>query len=244
MSRSYEELVRIGRDDYASNLEVYTSRKMTNDRDSLNAFFGIIGYLSKVFFWREVNPFQWGLPLTTTPQSLRWFHKRSVTPRRRPDFPSWSWAGWEGEVVHHESLNPVHYSAVHHPDRLDVGSDMIPRYLGLVGNVLDLEGFLVQIDIRTEPFSEAYLPGIEKLLGMVRERNFLHNNTIASGFYDALVVERLHYRFRPDGPLKQEIYLLLLELKAGGMFSRLTQITIFMEPDAMLPTTQTKLKIE
>ncbi|KAL7795608.1 heterokaryon incompatibility domain-containing protein [Trichoderma afarasin] len=99
---------------YLSNIEEYSARKLTYAEDSLNAFRGIARQ-----FWYGKHAVHniWGLAYHPAPpeertssfaQSLSWRHTRdcwdpSQSPQRRPQFPSWSWAGWEGEV-RYESL--------------------------------------------------------------------------------------------------------------------------------------------
>ncbi|KAM6478189.1 heterokaryon incompatibility protein-domain-containing protein [Trichoderma sp. SZMC 28011] len=93
---------------YLSNVEEYSSRKLTYAEDSLNAFRGIAQH----FWYRKYAVHNiWGMGYRMdlrkrTPsfvQSLTWRHAKncwdlSQSPQRRPQFPSWSWAGWEGEV--------------------------------------------------------------------------------------------------------------------------------------------------
>ncbi|ERF75873.1 hypothetical protein EPUS_01239 [Endocarpon pusillum Z07020] len=80
---------------YWSLVEDYTSRNLTFPNDSLRGFKGFLEYFSTL---RNMS-FFWGLPNTPSlSRNLLWSHTpaphQSVT--RRPDFPSWSWAGWSG----------------------------------------------------------------------------------------------------------------------------------------------------
>ncbi|KAK0642909.1 heterokaryon incompatibility protein-domain-containing protein [Cercophora newfieldiana] len=95
---------------YLANIEQYTSRQLSYEEDSLNAFRGIMQRFS------ETKPpihqiFGIPIPLTDNPSemndsfvyALGWCHKHSCwdaakSPSRRVMFPSWSWAGWGGEV--------------------------------------------------------------------------------------------------------------------------------------------------
>lgn len=82
---------------YENLLLDYSSRKMTNEGDILNAFAGVIAVLRESLRCQ----FIYGLPerwmdhallwIDTGPQ-LRRFESRGTT--RTPLFPSWSWAGW------------------------------------------------------------------------------------------------------------------------------------------------------
>ncbi|KAI0444698.1 heterokaryon incompatibility protein-domain-containing protein [Xylaria telfairii] len=105
---------------YVYCAEQYSQRTLTFDDDSLTAFSGIIRMLesnNSSFPVRHI----WGIPFfhpdddpsaqQSTPSAkgvdylaflmlgLGWRHDhRSKPPRRRKNFPSWSWAGWEGSV--------------------------------------------------------------------------------------------------------------------------------------------------
>ncbi|KAH8165698.1 hypothetical protein CIB48_g2509, partial [Xylaria polymorpha] len=105
---------------YVYCAEQYSQRTLTFDDDSLTAFSGIIRMLESnntSFPVRHI----WGIPFfhpdddhsaqQATPSAegvdylaflmlgLGWRHDhRSKPPRRRKNFPSWSWAGWEGSV--------------------------------------------------------------------------------------------------------------------------------------------------
>ncbi|KAI0201072.1 heterokaryon incompatibility protein-domain-containing protein [Astrocystis sublimbata] len=84
----------------------YTRRNLTFDSDSLTAFAGISHHL------RVSEPkvsHMLGIPYVPsllepesedsyTIYSLCWSHRGEAAPRRRARFPSWTWAGWAGEV--------------------------------------------------------------------------------------------------------------------------------------------------
>lgn len=106
---------------YFTSIEEYTKRTLRFESDSCNALAGVMRR-----FARRKQPIYevwgvpylvdrkiWGLPFFVDrngdekvaffAHSLAWFHPsynwdRSVVARRRPDFPSWSWAGWCGRV--------------------------------------------------------------------------------------------------------------------------------------------------
>jgi len=99
-----EEVIRL----YWLCIEEYSSRDLTFDSDSIQAFQGIVERFSKM-----TQPVLaiWGLPYPPSTEKridsfvrgLTWFHSQSCwentqRPRRRQGFPSWSWAGWAGEV--------------------------------------------------------------------------------------------------------------------------------------------------
>jgi len=81
-------------------IEEFTARSLSYDTDSIRAFSVTLRYLST-----EQNPILhlWGLPfcfgdlsIPNLIKSLMWSHRSKA--RRRSGFPSWSWAGWEGQV--------------------------------------------------------------------------------------------------------------------------------------------------
>ncbi|KAI1817711.1 heterokaryon incompatibility protein-domain-containing protein [Poronia punctata] len=89
---------------YLWNVEEYSSRTLRYDEDALRAFQGIIRRFS-----RQARPLGnvWGLAyahnsdlgLSYFVYSLTWSHEtRSIRSRRRNDFPSWTWVGWEGRA--------------------------------------------------------------------------------------------------------------------------------------------------
>ena len=94
-------------------IEAYTARSMSYDEDAIS---GILGVLAALRLDHSIYHF-WGLPFSDDPkmrtlryrprhtsllcgfglaQALLWNH--AVPARRRPDFPSWSWAGWDGAI--------------------------------------------------------------------------------------------------------------------------------------------------
>lgn len=108
---------------YIHCAEEYSMRSLTFDEDSLNAFTGITRSLEK----SRMPPVRniCGIPFlhprdVATPScnyiqmllaGLSWRHKptHGSVPRRRQEFPSWSWAGWAGPVIwpsrtHYETI--------------------------------------------------------------------------------------------------------------------------------------------
>ena len=97
---------------YLGAVEQYSARTLRYDKDSLNAFRGVM----RSYVKRKLSICQlWGVPLpvmddfTETSRyfadSLAWHHRydwrdAANAPKRRTQFPSWSWAGWQGEVVY------------------------------------------------------------------------------------------------------------------------------------------------
>ncbi|KAH7884923.1 heterokaryon incompatibility protein-domain-containing protein, partial [Phlebopus sp. FC_14] len=79
---------------YMKLVYTYTSKKVTNDGDSVHAFSAVLTRLQETTYKQD---FLYGLPLEELPRALLWTHITEV-PRRRAEFPAWSWAGWEGWV--------------------------------------------------------------------------------------------------------------------------------------------------
>jgi len=208
---------------YGGIIHQYTSLRMSFDVDSLNACLGILGGMQRRLF---PSGFVWGLPLQSHPQTLAWLHDRKVgpSPARRAAFPSWSWAGWAGNCLLPDWL-------IEDPGRgkgTEVRRDLRVTYLTSDGPVITVEGWKTTLQIITEPFSEVYRPGIlgeENIVGYLAERNFLHNNTVPSGIYEFLVVERVSVRNREDDAFsRQRVYLLLLEKAESTDLGTLKQI--------------------
>lgn len=106
---------------YLTHIEDYTARDLTYDADSLNAFAGMMRH----FQMEEFGLLQaWGIPFGSFKSedhhsfaygdhlsyTLSWYHVHPCwdaqsRPRRRPDFPSWSWAGWSGPVSYDKQRN-------------------------------------------------------------------------------------------------------------------------------------------
>lgn len=210
-------------------LEMYTARSMTNDDDSINAFLGIQSHLERCIADPVDSSFIWGLPLRHFPQSLRWFHKGKGEHRRRKDFPSWSWAGWEGSVTYSGSLDLMkdarHYRYV---SKRNMGVDMVAKFRGIEGQVLTLEAWVVKLEIRGEPFPEAYIPETDTLLGAIKEGSFTRPVTVPAGVYQFLVVERMRYQAAEGRPFRDEVYMLLLDW-ADGIAMRRTKVRLFTE---------------
>ncbi|KAK3359928.1 heterokaryon incompatibility protein-domain-containing protein [Lasiosphaeria hispida] len=213
---------------YNGLINDYTTREMTNDSDSLNAALGVLAQLKLQVF---PEGFIWGLPLRSNPESLCWFHTRdSAPPQRRPSFPSWSWVGWRGAVLIPDML------LRQGDQRGEVGlrSDMTIQVLDNNGHDLVVEGWVVDLEVVTEPFSEARVPGSDEAIGYVTERNFLHNNTLPTGIHSCLVVQRAAFRRVEDGPEKQVVHMVVLEW-TGQVAQRRTMLTLstFFRQDFM-----------
>ncbi|KAI9573166.1 heterokaryon incompatibility protein-domain-containing protein [Boletus coccyginus] len=78
---------------YLRLVHSYTTKRMSHDADSLNAFSAVLTRLAENYY---KGGFVHGLPVNDLPRALLWFH--FSPPHRRIDFPAWSWAGWGGGV--------------------------------------------------------------------------------------------------------------------------------------------------
>jgi hypothetical protein len=206
-------------DDYQSFLPMYTARKMSHDIDSLNACIGILSHMRKTY---ALDPFTWGLPLHVYPQSLRWYHPTSITPRRRTGFPSWSWVGWEGEATYSDSLDLTR-------NRRVTCTDLTVRFLSIDNQVLILEGYIITLDFRSELLTDAYVPGCDRLVGIMQERNDV-GTSLPVGMYDFLIVERSRFRRSEEESWLDHIYMLLLDWD-GDSATRKTKVRLFVEED-------------
>lgn len=82
-------------------VQEYTTRDLTLEDDSLNAFLGVLNYYART---RRPILHLWGLALREDERTARrprdmmldlfWWHEAAGARRR--GFPSWSWAGWAG----------------------------------------------------------------------------------------------------------------------------------------------------
>jgi len=218
-----EERLSRGEEDYRACVGSYTIRELTNESDSLNAFLGIVGYLTKSYFSSGLIH---GMPLHEFPQALRWYHSRTAEPERRSDFPSWAWCGWQGEVKYSGSLDLTK----EHRDDVYSETDLTVKFKEFDGQILTVEGYQVTLDIRNEPFSEAFVPDTNSSLGPARHRDFQpHKNRLMAGRHEFLVVERLKYKRTEGSLLREDVHMLLLGWNSG-FWVRKEQVSILLDP--------------
>jgi hypothetical protein len=119
-------------------ISLYTIRDLGDESDSLNAFLGILDH-----FQSSVPPIHhhYGIPFQPSDsgdikrsfiESLLWYHKCTLLPRRRLAFPSWSWAGWKGGVA---------FAEISRDDSLPELAD-----LDISSGILQLNAFLFRPD--------------------------------------------------------------------------------------------------
>ncbi|KAI0482774.1 HET-domain-containing protein [Xylariaceae sp. FL0804] len=209
-------------------LTEYTGRHLTNEEDSINACLGILAAMEKRLFR---SGFSFGLPVSSHPQTLAWFHQRRCSPKRRSKFPSWSWAGWQGQVTFPGLLisDTGDEYLFFNPKR-----SMDLQLVHVEGQELTLQGWVVALDVRTDPFSEAFVVGEDaEPIGALTERNFLHNNTLPSGEYSCLIIQRVTYQIGEGGPERERAFLLALEWQ-GQIARRKTLMTLNAFPGMSL----------
>ncbi|CAK7209742.1 hypothetical protein SBRCBS47491_000544 [Sporothrix bragantina] len=213
---------------YVSALSDYTSRNMARDTDSLNGCLGMLNFLQRM---ASLQDFVWGLPLRDFPLSLMWCHAGSSSkgniklppPRRRVDFPSWSFVGWQGEVsyVLPENLLPTAEKSDRERAemaRKEIVHDLYVEFRGIDGidkKTLQLAGWTVRFEIQTAPFSTAYIPGTDEIIGMLTQNEERHPTSLPSGVFDFVVVQRVK-RDMGNGRFRHVLYLLMLDDNGGG----------------------------
>ena len=97
---------------YSRTVADYTSRNLTYPSDILRAFEGVASRFRPLFR----SDFLFGLPRSELDSQILWQPQGPMTRRRDPEsglpiFPSWSWAGWVGEVRcnTHENLSRIQW---------------------------------------------------------------------------------------------------------------------------------------
>ncbi|RDL41475.1 uncharacterized protein BP5553_01454 [Venustampulla echinocandica] len=80
---------------YDSLLEQYSGRDLSHDSDAIEAF----GAILQKFRQKSGSEIFYGIPIAIMPWALMW-QEESYCNRRRQEFPSWSWAGWQGPLLH------------------------------------------------------------------------------------------------------------------------------------------------
>jgi hypothetical protein len=88
---------------YAGVVQEYTQRQLTYAKDMLLALSGLMHLFDLCFRSRDLH----GLPETLLDVALLWRSKEPLSRRKiqqsqsqEPLFPSWAWAGWQGEIAY------------------------------------------------------------------------------------------------------------------------------------------------
>ena len=89
---------------YSEAVSTYSARNISFHEDALKAFSGVLSVLKSSFR----GEFLYGLPATELDQALLCYPSSSIYRRLSADggelFPSWTWAGWVGEVRYWPNL--------------------------------------------------------------------------------------------------------------------------------------------
>lgn len=83
---------------YARMVEDYTVRQLTFGSDIIRALEGLLHIFQRSFQTELVC----GLPKSLLDVALLWKPTRPL--KRRNGFPSWSWAGWHGQVTYSKPM--------------------------------------------------------------------------------------------------------------------------------------------
>ncbi|TGO24411.1 hypothetical protein BPAE_0103g00120 [Botrytis paeoniae] len=143
----------------------YTLRNLSYPQDSLNAFLGVFAQYERRGAARgslcsKASPVLgsasrsvslpshiWGLPLQKGVPILDWYHPKPPK-RRRPDFPTWTWSGWEGGIKFTSEYYTSRYSSTDSkyapillevPDKLTDACDQRTRRLYVTGAMITLK---------------------------------------------------------------------------------------------------------
>jgi hypothetical protein len=76
-----------------SLIETYTQRQLSFESDSIRAFGGILKSMEPKY-----GHAYWGVPKYYFARGITWSQSQHKLGYRRPQFPSWSWAGWRGNT--------------------------------------------------------------------------------------------------------------------------------------------------
>ncbi|TLD10635.1 hypothetical protein PgNI_06479 [Pyricularia grisea] len=106
---------------HSVTIQQFTGRKLKMDSDALDAFRGVMrNYNTRLLPIYSLWGIPWCLHLEKDSRhdkyfldGLAWYHQERAMqapglPRRRIEFPSWSWAGWEG-IVFYEKRTSLYY---------------------------------------------------------------------------------------------------------------------------------------
>jgi hypothetical protein len=117
---------------YLTSVEAFTARNLSFASDSLRAHAGAEAVLSQLLG----SPLYEGLPACIFDVALLWQPKVKVS--RRDHFPSWSWAGWEGQV---HWLGDTFWGANYKPkDALPLLNDSLRAHTWIVYYLLEEDG--------------------------------------------------------------------------------------------------------
>ncbi|KAH8681997.1 hypothetical protein BX600DRAFT_429895 [Xylariales sp. PMI_506] len=120
-------------DTYLRVVEEYSKRRLTLDKDALNAYHGICKWLSLIRCYGDTKNC-WD---------------SSGAPRRRSGFPSWSWAAWDGEVKYDSNPKSL-YACVQQIEVEDASGTW--HYLGSVNPSASVKRKLLALRFQAQLF--------------------------------------------------------------------------------------------
>jgi len=107
---------------YASLVHEYSKRDLSYDTDAINAFSGIGAVIGHCLISRPLS----GLIECILDACLLWVPRDRNTHCRNPNFPSWSWAGWKGEVLY--LSGPLYKYAAAYPTEQILLRSLVDRF--------------------------------------------------------------------------------------------------------------------
>ncbi|KAI6084285.1 heterokaryon incompatibility protein-domain-containing protein [Hypoxylon rubiginosum] len=176
-----------------NQISEYTRRELSYETDSLDAFKGVLASYET----NKKIPINhlWGIPVqgeSKSSLSLLWYHKNVAT--RRPGFPSWSWAGWAGEV----SWVSIGGVVIGDSDRcritLSSPINTAPRQLQITSLVVKLriakfslsqEQLATRTNVRIESYYEEHRRRVDGIMAVFRISS--HALVAAPIFFDSQV---------------------------------------------------------
>jgi hypothetical protein len=152
----------------------YTKRHLSFSTDSLDAFLGVLGdYEQQMTSPTSANSeipgkapttiprHIWGLPLRDGTPNLKWYHS-TKSKCRRPDFPSWSWTGWGGEIEFEFPgafpVDSIFAQSAFAPISFEISEGLIER----ATKFLFVTGGLVTLTLTTQKQKQSILNAIEQ----------------------------------------------------------------------------------
>lgn len=127
---------------YVSIVHDYANRKLTYAEDGLHAISSLLSLMSSSFSSGFIS----GLPEMFFNEALLWQPAEPMQKRQSStgvnNLPSWSWAGWEGEIVrrewveHWSHLYPYYYQSPVLIPRRNAVLQVIPAVTWFFGNTL------------------------------------------------------------------------------------------------------------
>jgi len=131
VSHKYRDYYEGPQSDWVHHLRTFSKRKLTYESDVLAAFAGI----SKMYARSMGTELVYGIPVLMFDKVILW--DGFEVYRRRPGFPSWSWAGWIGSI----DLNLTHSQAL---------EKWTLRYTWIVWHLLHDDGTLKPLSTRAK----------------------------------------------------------------------------------------------